>query len=423
MIKMNFKPIIKVRWIKASTLLLITALFSGCASNGQLVYYPDPIKVQQGLARGEGVNGLQPTRISPLNSVITSFAITTRGMQGYVLARPGDARYSSPEQRLEAAQLLIAAGADPNRPSRTAYGGHIVPPLTAAGMACQPKIARLLLERGADPMIFTDDVGTALHAVTNYCAKSPEAYEFVMAVLFHVEKMYGKAAMHEYAARRVIAPVAATSKPEGLSALQYAAWLDRQGVVAALLANKVELNQQGRVIVGDGWTPLHVASSLGRLEIATALLTAGARTDIADNMGRTAAQVAGSYAVSEGFAADFMREFAIEMKKRNPLTMLSGIKDGVRKEQAEYYKDPFRMLPYLKSEPPPVGWNLQAAMKSSFVGSASTSSVTQSMVVTAPAVGVPSQVSGGAGGYSDTRDIDALRALKAQRMEQKRSRR
>ena len=46
---------------------------------------------------------------------------------------------------------------------------------------------------------------------------------------------------------------------------------------------------------GDGWTPLFIAAMLGRLDIATLLLQAGADSRLEDEEDRTAEMIAHQY--------------------------------------------------------------------------------------------------------------------------------
>jgi ankyrin repeat protein len=59
-----------------------------------------------------------------------------------------------------AAEILLAAGADPNAYSTASFAR--VTPLGTCAFANEPQVARLLLEHGADPSLAEDEGGTPL---------------------------------------------------------------------------------------------------------------------------------------------------------------------------------------------------------------------------------------------------------------------
>merc|ERR1712128_358931 len=76
-------------------------------------------------------------------------------------------------------------------------------------------------------------------------------------------------------------------------------------LVPILLKAGAHVNKQRK---GDGWTPLFVAAMLGRLDIATLLLQAGADTRVEDEEERTAEAIAHQY--GHHMVADTINRYA-----------------------------------------------------------------------------------------------------------------
>lgn len=329
----------------------VVVLVAGCSLPA--IYSTDLQAVRSALARGEDPNQVIRNNLTPLQT------ITFLGVQkpGSLMPRaPDDPRYVPDSRRAQIARLLLDAGADPNKLFGYMHGP--VSPLILASRNCLSETVRILLERGADPMLQLPVYGTALISVTKHCPKVVESQEIAEVLLDHVERAYGRVAMLEYADIRL---------PDNpLPALSLAVWFDRRGVVSAMLSRGVDIDRGGPspapgvLATGHGWTPLHVAAQMEREEILGALLLAGARTDLINDQGATAVAV----------NARYWREVSLGGALRAAIRGRQGLLGNVEnaKEMVEIrsglatrdYPDQLSW----RSEPPPPGWNgLEEALK------------------------------------------------------------
>jgi hypothetical protein len=73
----------------------------------------------------------------------------------------------------------------------------------------------------------------------------------------------------------------------GLTALHYAAWYGHDDCVKFCIEMGANVNARVNVRNNDGWTPLHVASLKGRVNVVRMLLDAGALVDATNKHGVT----------------------------------------------------------------------------------------------------------------------------------------
>jgi ankyrin repeat protein len=184
------------------------------------------------------------------------------------------------------AELLLEAGADPDssngRPSRHGYQSALY---GAAGVAGNPELTRLLLERGANP----DDDESLYHAA---CRDDPACLRLLVE---HGAKAPGTNALpaaigrgDAEAVRLLLQAGADPGRPHPdepaptgllptreLDPLPAAAALDTPEVVALLLDAGADPDARGR----DGRSAIRLATRAGRPETADLLRRAGARDD------------------------------------------------------------------------------------------------------------------------------------------------
>lgn len=332
--------------------IFMAALMSGCVSFPD-IYSTDVQTLRAAIANGEDPNQVD-RNFTPL------WRITWLGVKTMTLKPipPDDRRYIPESRRVEVARLLLDAGADPNRLSRDNYGQ--VSPLMTASANCLVDTVRLLLERGADPMLRLPVYGNALLSVTGNCAKVVESEAIAGMILDHVERKHGRATMLEYA----------NARGDGrLTPLALATWFDRRGAVAAMLARGVDLDVGGPRPgpgggAGDGWTPLHIAVGMERDEILTALVLAGARTDLVNDQGVTAMAVNERYWQKVSLSGALAAGARGAMRQQSgPMGVMANAREQVEIRSGVVTRD----LPNLaiwRSEPPPPGWNgLEDALK------------------------------------------------------------
>lgn len=261
-------------------LIALAGLISGCTPPA--LYSLDATRVRAALAQGADPNARWHS-FTPLAIASLRYAPLPDGHRNQV-----------PEEiRVEVARQLLDAGADPNKFTSVALYAD-APPLIAAIRYCQSDMVRLLLDRGASPRGEFPVWGTSLIALAYACPKAPEADIIAGMLLDQVERTEGRAAMLEFAAQRVPAPKGiAYEQQDGMSALHVAAWLDRRGVLAAMLRKGADLDRLANVtILREQWTPLHVAVARGHAEIEKSLIAAGARADVRSGKGQIPAEIA-----------------------------------------------------------------------------------------------------------------------------------
>ncbi len=178
------------------------------------------------------------------------------------------------------AELRDALAADPSLARR-----RMADRTSLLHLAADRATALLLLEAGADPLSVDDYGGTPLSAALRLAARGGEA-----AVVGLLLEAGAPAGATTFAALGDLAALAAAldddpgalqaPDPAGATPLHAAAAHGRLEAVRLLLARAADPNAR----TDDGITPLHLCSGSPRdaVEIAKALIDAGARTDVRD---------------------------------------------------------------------------------------------------------------------------------------------
>lgn len=266
------------------TILASTLVVSGCSM--QAIYSTDVQAVRAAIAAGEDPNRRSLNGHTPLTRLLSNGIREKSGEESLL----DDPSLMQDAALVDVAKTLLDAGADPNL-----LGGGTTA-LWLAASACRVEVVRLLLDRGADPMAYQWSRGSILDAVMK-CTRVVESERITGMVLDQVDRVRGHDVMAAYATQRTEARY---------SPLTYAVWIDRPGVVAAILARSVDVNvpffaTNDPTHPFAGWTPLHVARAMGRGDMAEALLRCGARSDLLSSRGETPSMVGGRYAEEEGF--------------------------------------------------------------------------------------------------------------------------
>lgn len=165
--------------------------------------------------------------------------------------------------------------------------------LFAACLTGQESVARLLLERGADPN------ATSLEHHTPLAAAAGKGNTGVVALLLTkgaridtpgtaglTPLMLAASNTKEATAKLLIEKGAAVdaTDPAGLTALMQAATYNQTGIIKALLAAHADVNKLNK----EGRTALMHATFRGNVEAATLLIENHARADLKDSTGKTA---------------------------------------------------------------------------------------------------------------------------------------
>ena len=208
-------------------------------------------------------------------------------------------KFESPADGIRVAQLLLERGADVNA-RRKDYSK----PLHVASYCGKFEIVRLLLDHGADATAENDKGETALHRVSCGEYDSQEAGLRVTQLLLeygadvnarrkdnstplHAASYYGKFEIARLLLDHGADANAKTVIEEGplhkVSCGEYESQEAGVDVAQLLLERGANVNAQRN----DHWTPLHLASYLGKLEIAQVLLNHGAKVDAVDFLGKT----------------------------------------------------------------------------------------------------------------------------------------
>lgn len=163
----------------------------------------------------------------------------------------------------DTAKALLDAGA--NIDVRFAVGSPLLHSIAYSGTAAA---CQFLLDQGADPTLLSGiTMGTALHEAAS--GKNPDTVKVLLAhekVDVNQRGLYDRTALHAAAAHGQV------------GALRLL--LDDPGI-------EVDVQDTDR-----GWTPLHQSVDYGNMGCVRALTKAGARTDLKDLQGRTAADLA-----------------------------------------------------------------------------------------------------------------------------------
>lgn len=195
----------------------------------------------------------------------------------------------------EAVALLLASGADVNRPAHDGWtplhmaaGTFVGSSEHSGGQTVRSKydLFRLVMDKKPDVTIRTGDGWTALHAAvanahTAWRQQETHSLDRIGDLL------------------RAGCPLEARDR-HGRTALHWAAWQGyshftdalnaSDAVVRVLLEAKADVNAQD----STGRTPLHYAAEIGYEPIVLALVQAGADQSVRDDSGQTAAQLAES---------------------------------------------------------------------------------------------------------------------------------
>ena len=212
------------------------------------------------------------------------------------------ATHFSDNNRVNAMQFLLKHGAHVNVRDKK----HMTPLHFAAQVGC-PEVARMLLEHGADVDLQTVDGQVPLHLVSYQKSHvEDEGKRLVLARLLlagstnvNARDAFGETPLHKasYNRRPKIAQLlldhganAHAKNVQGRNSLHLLSLsihsVDSQDVhrlIEVLLGQGVDVN----VVDKDHETPLHIASSFGKLKIAQLLLTHGAKADAENVQGQT----------------------------------------------------------------------------------------------------------------------------------------
>jgi ankyrin repeat protein len=174
------------------------------------------------------------------------------------------------EGMVDVARLLLDAGASPDstngRPARHGYRSALY---AAAGIANNPVLTRLLLERGANP----DDDESVYHSVFH-----PD-HACLRLLVEHGARVEGTNALGasigggDVEAVRMLLAAGAVPRHLALAAAR-----DSRAVVEALLAAGADASEPNR----EGRSPLREAVRRGKLDVAGALVGHGAADDSTD---------------------------------------------------------------------------------------------------------------------------------------------
>lgn len=222
-------------------------------------------------------------------------------------------------------RLLLEAGANPN-----ALPGHGQTALNRAATQCRPDLVRLLLQHGADPFAISEVKGTPTSSTTlsattdGFCPTVDDQYAVAYILLDHVERKQGREAMLAYA--RMTAPRSLRFVP--MPVLHRAAWQKYYGVLAALIAKRVDLDQLAYIgPAGQQLTALHIAESVGSKDIADALRRAGARDSVLSSQGETALAMRDRYTMNAS-ALEIANKLAKGARQVQSLDLYGIYKDG-----------------------------------------------------------------------------------------------
>lgn len=181
--------------------------------------------------------------------------------------------------REDAVSILVKHGADVN--CRDSYGN------TALQFAKTAKVARILLEGGADPCTEAHNGGTVLHCAVNYCLVEVVSCLIQFGAIIDASDLNGekplRRARTEEVARILLyngANVHARCR-KGETALHSSALNGFEDVVSVLIEFGAKVNIRDE----DYRTPLHLA---GTAKVVRILLESGADPNAKDKNGRTA---------------------------------------------------------------------------------------------------------------------------------------
>jgi len=189
------------------------------------------------------------------------------------------------QDKSEIAELLIAKGADVN--SKDAFGWT---PLHESANSGNKEITELLISKGAEVNAKRKDGTTPL----DWAAMSGRNQTFLL-VRNHGGQfgtIHGPAVVGDIKSLKefISAGADVNSKTlDGDTPLDLAMSMDKEEIAKLLLANGADVNAKNTV----GWTPLHEAADRGQMEIAEILIDKGADLNAMDDDDRTPLDVTG----------------------------------------------------------------------------------------------------------------------------------
>jgi len=215
-----------------------------------------------------------------------------RGASPHNAAHNGTALHAAVRAgRLDCARLLLSA--DVSCASKLSGAGETALHTAARGAQrgevnarLRDELVALIFERAPSVLLAPPDKDgvSALAAIVAAGATLPEAAFAIPAVAGEALKA---ALSSEDACRRHLAVVL---QLPGLSTQSASMWLAAQFATAEQVTRLCQLGASATMAQpgGDGTTPLHIAVRAGRVEVAEALLSAGASVTAVDKLGNTA---------------------------------------------------------------------------------------------------------------------------------------
>jgi len=235
--------------------------------------------------------------------------------------------YAAALGRIEAIDVLLDAGADADGIARIADGRRLSP-LGAAVIGDKPDCMRLLLDRGADPNGYDEDLVTPLHVAATHAraraatvlldagAEVNAREEQGWTPLTRVINSGADESSRVECARVLLKSGADANQRDRYdrAALHQAIWLNSAAMVRVLLENGADPDVPGSL----DETPLNMAIGdfMGRgldIEIIRLLLKHGARTENIDRRGRRATD----HISGEGALVRLFAEFGLSPTQRN----------------------------------------------------------------------------------------------------------